>query len=110
MKWPFRHVYFVTFDIKIVIKDQRRSRNKKTLRNSNTISVMVGSLPNVNNSPNITHTPAVNGSSKRNTRNSPTILVLNITVFPLKIYSIFAVQLLSIRSVSIIVLVDLVYE
>ena len=38
------------------------------------------------------------------------ILVLNITVFPLTIYSIFAAQLLSIRSVSILVLTVLARE
>jgi hypothetical protein len=66
------------------------------LKNPNAISVVVGSSPDANNSPNITQTPAVNGSSKRNKRNSPSILVLNIPVFPLTIYSIFAAQLLSI--------------
>jgi hypothetical protein len=75
-KWTLWRVYSVTFDIKIVIQDQRRSRNKKILRNPNTISVVVGSLPNANNSPNITHTPAVSGSSKRNKRNTASTIPL----------------------------------
>lgn len=69
---------FCNFKIKIVIKDERRSRNKKMLRNPNIISVVVGSVPNANNFPNITHTPAVNGSSIRNKRHSSLILGLSI--------------------------------
>ena len=64
---------------------------KKKLRNPRVVSDSEGRVPSASISPNTTQTPALNGSSNRKRRNSPTTLVRSMNISPDGVFRIDAI-------------------